>query len=210
MILYFLGVCAKRSAIKYVNEIPTCSGIEIPTNNKDLSQSDKSSTPSDDKIPYFPSMKLYYKNSLCFVRCKPSACIPKEIENGMYELRTSHAVTVNSNEIVEIALDIMVLSPVKSYAYYSLSLEFAKLGLLLLNSIHLESNTGTVTLIVKNMSTSDICVNKSSIIATMVINPKMSYKYFCIEAFELTRSPHELRKFFEVCKAKEENSLFKI
>ena len=210
-------MCDKQTAVTNANEISTCSGIEMPTSicpgikiPKDLSQSDKSLSPSDDKMPLFPSIKLYYKNSLCFVRCKPSACIPKELENGMFELRTAQAVTVNSNEIVEISLDIMVLSPVQSYAYYTLSLEFAKLGLLLLNSIHLESNTGTVTLIVKNISTSVICVNKSSIIATMSINPKLSYKYFCIEAFELTRSPHELRKLFDVCRAKEENNLFKI
>ena len=171
---------------------------------------DKSSSSSDDKLPYFTPMKLYYRNSLCFIRCTSSACIPKEIEPGMFELRSAHSVTVLANEIAEVALDIMVLSPVNSYAYYTISIELAKLGLLLLNSIHLESNTGTVTLIVKNMSQSNIYINKLSIIATMIVNPKQSYKYFCIEGFELTRSPNELRKLFDVCKAKEDNTLFKI
>ena len=194
-----ISTCLKRTKTSTnINKSPI---PEILSNIPDISAT---------KIPYFTSITLYYRDSLCFVRCSPLACIPKEVENGMFELRTPHSVSILPYEIAEISLDIMILSPVNSYSYYTLSIELAKLGLLLLNSIHIESNTGTVTLIVKNMSASKIDINKSSIIVTMIVNPRLAYKYFCIEGFELTRSPHELRKLFDVCKAKEDHTLFKI
>lgn len=155
-------------------------------------------------------MKSYYKNALCFIRCKPSACIPKELEPGMFELRAANSVTVLSNKTAEIALDIMILSPVQSYAHFTLSSMFTKLGLVLLNPTHLESYTGTVTLHVKNFSKSNVFIKKSNIITTMTVIPKRSARYFCLESFELTRAPHELNKFYDVCKSKEENNLFKI
>ena len=104
-------------------------------------------------------MKSYYKNALCFIRCKPSACIPKELEPGMFELRAANSVTVLSNKTAEIALDIMILSPVQSYAHFTLSSMFTKLGLVLLNPTHLESYTGTVTLHVKNFSKSNVFIS---------------------------------------------------
>ena len=154
--------------------------------------------------------KTYYRSCLCFVRCSKYACIPKELDPGMFELRTAHSVTVLPNDISEIALDIMILLPVDSYTHFTLAVELAKLGLLLLNSIHLESDTGIVTLIVKNLSTENVIINKYGQIATMILNSNRKDSYFCIESYQLTRSPHELNTLYDVCKAKEDNTLLKI
>lgn len=177
------------------------------TNN--FESSSTTSSESIEKLPFF-SQKIYYKNALCFVRCKPTSCIPKEI-SGMFELRSSQSITILPNSTSEIALDILILLPVKTYASITLSLKLVIEGLFLLNPIHYESNTGTVTLIVKNHSNSNIFIDKLCIVASMIVSPRVATpKYFCIESYELTRSPHELNKFFDVCKAKEENLLFKI
>ena len=128
----------------------------------------------------------------------------------MFEIRSSHSVTVLPNSTSEIATDIMILLPVHSYASFTLPIQLTTVGLCLLNQIHLESYTGTVSLIVRNFTQSNIFIDKLCTIATMIVNPKVDHRYFCIESYQFTRSPYELDKFVDVCKAKEEDTLFKI
>ena len=121
----------------------------------------KSNTPkSNEKLPYFTPMKSYYRDSLCFVRCKRNACIPKEVDPGMFEFRSAQSVTILPDSTAEIALDIIILLPADSYTHFTLSIKLAKLGLFLLNPIHLESDTSTVSLIVKNLSNNNVNIDK--------------------------------------------------
>ena len=87
----------------------------------------------------------------------------------------------------------MILLPVNTYARFTLPRKLVDLGLILLNPLHYESYTGTVSFIVKNFSQSNIYIDKFCNIATMIVNPKVvPQKFMCIESYQLTRSPYEL------------------
>lgn len=163
---------------------------------------------SSCKLPFFE--EHYYRNMLCFVLCQLDTRIPKELEPGIVEISTSQTVHINAYDIISVPLNLMILLPVNTYATFTLDPIYAKLGLSIINSLHGESNTGTVSLMIKNFSNKKQCIRSNSSLAILTVIPKYTKRFMCIESFELTSSPNDLKQLYEVCKAKENEHLFRI
>jgi hypothetical protein len=163
---------------------------------------------SSCKLPFFD--EHYYRNILCFVLCRKYTCIPKEIEPGMVEIPSSITVDIKAYDVIWVPLNLMILLPVNTYATFTIDPMYGKLGLSIINSLHNESNTGTISLMIKNFSNKKQCIEVNSSLAILTVIPKYTKRFMCLESFELTSSPNDLRQLFEVCKAKENEHLLRI
>ena len=216
--LFFLNILGYESAdMQYISPNKKIKPIlrngknkmSLPTNKLAKEKENTSFLSPQNKLPYFKSMNQHYTETLCFVLCKFDACVPKELEPGIIEFSSPHEFNINSNESVNIPLDLMILLPVNTYANFILDPYFVNMGLSIVNSLHMESNTGTVTLIIKNHTNETKTIRKHCPLALITVVPKYTKSIFCIESFDLTKNTRDLNRLYEVCKAKENENLFR-